>query len=285
VISQTIREALNSGRAELTPISDEARLEAELLLAHALGTDRTHLLADLRDPVPPGAARKFRGYIDRRLKREPTAYILGHKEFYQLDFEVTPAALIPRSETEMLVELVLLFAEEHPGRPLTVADIGTGSGAIAVSVAHALPDARVIATDISKRALALARRNAIRHGVADRIDLRHGSVLAPVGAIEVDIIVTNLPYVPTEQWRALPPELTENEPKVAFDGGADGLDLIRRLLRTAPGRLKPGGALFAEFDHEQATDILALVERYFPGSAAEARKDLANLDRILCVHT
>lgn len=284
-MTETIREALSSARAELTPISGEARLEAELLLAHALVTDRTHLLASLPDPLPPAAARKFRRYLDRRLQREPTAYILGHKEFYQLDFEVTPAALIPRPETEMLVELVLLFAEEHPGRDLTVADIGTGSGAIAVSIAHAVPDARVIATDISKRALALASRNSERHGVTDRIDFRYGSVLAPIARQEADIIVTNLPYVPTEQWRALPPELTDNEPRVAFDGGDDGLDLIRRLLRTAPSRLKAGGALFAELDHEQAPAVLALVERYFPNAAAEARKDLANLDRILCVYT
>lgn len=279
----TIRDALLAARRELAPISGEARLEAELLLAHALGNDRTRLLARLSERLAASVERRFRRFLDRRLAHEPTAYILGHKEFFALDFEVTRAALIPRPETEMLVELVLLFARERD-EALTIADIGTGCGTIAVSLAHALPRSRVIATDTSKRALALARRNAERHGVANRLDFRHGSVLTPLSAT-VDVIVTNLPYVRTDEWRALPPELADHEPRMAFDGGPDGLRLIRRLLRDAPAHLNPHGALFAEISDHQAEAVLALVERAFPGASSESRKDLANLDRVLTVYT
>lgn len=252
-------------------------------MAHALGTDRTHLLARLKEPLSALPAKRFRRYLDRRLKREPAAYILGHKEFFELDFEVTKAALIPRPESEALVELTLMFAKERRD-PLTVADIGTGCGAIGLSIANALPDSRVILTDTSKRALALARRNAERFGLAGRVDLRQGSLLEPITE-RVDVIVANLPYVPTEEWRALPPELGQHEPKMAFDGGADGLRLIRRFLADAPSRLNPGGALFEEIADDQAEAVLTLVERYFGDAASEARKDLANLDRIVCIYT
>ncbi len=142
----------------------------------------------------------------------------------------------------------------------------------------------MIATDISPEALDLARRNAERHAVANRIDFRQGDVLAPLDC-EVDVIATNLPYVRTDEWRALPPELAEHEPRVAFDGGPDGLNLIRRLLRDAPSRLHPGGALFAEISYDQAEAVLPLVEHAFPGASSAARKDLADLDRVLCVYT
>ncbi|HSP54360.1 MAG TPA: peptide chain release factor N(5)-glutamine methyltransferase [Dehalococcoidia bacterium] len=280
----TIGDNLRAAAARISEAgSDEAALEAEILLMHAAGLDRAQLYARLEDALPPDQARAFASFVDRRLAHEPVPYITGHKEFFALDFEVTPAALIPRPESEMLVELVLLFAEKIDPAAL-IADIGTGSGAIAVSLAHALPNASVIATDVSAQALDLARRNAERHGVADRIDFRCGDVLAPLDG-PVDVIVTNLPYVRTDEWRSLPPELAEHEPRIAFDGGADGLILIRRLLRDAPSRLRPGGALFAEISYEQGEAVLALVEEAFPGASSESRKDLANLDRVLCVYT
>ena len=278
----TIRDILRQAAARISETgSNEAALEAELLLMHATGMDRTHLYQRLEGGLTPVQVEAFQEYVQRRLAHEPVPYITGHKEFFALDFEVTPAALIPRPESEMLVELVLLFAQER-GEATTIADIGTGSGAIAVSLAHALPGSRVIATDVSAEALDLARRNAERHGVANRIDFRHGDVLAPLDG-QVDVIVTNLPYVRTDEWRALPPELAEHEPRVAFDGGPDGLTLIRRLLRDAPSRLRPGGALFAEISYEQGEAVLALVEEAFPGASSESRKDLANLDRVLVV--
>ena len=279
-----IRETLRQAAARISETgSHEAALEAELLLMHATGLDRAHIYQRLEDGLAPVQEEAFQAYVQRRLAHEPVPYITGHKEFFALDFEVTPAALIPRPESEMLVELVLLFAQER-GEATTIADIGTGSGAIAVSLAHALPRSRVIATDVTAEALDLARRNAERHGVADRIDFRLGDVLTPVDG-QVDVIVTNLPYVRTDEWRALPPELAEHEPRVAFDGGPDGLTLIRRLFRDAPSRLRPGGALFAEISYEQGDAVLALVEDAFPGASSEARKDLANLDRVLCVYT
>ncbi len=280
----TIRDTLRQAAARISEAgSDEAALEAEILLMHATGLDRARLYQRLGEGLLPEQAEAFAGFVDRRLAHEPVPYITGHKEFFELDFEVTRAALIPRPETEMLVELVLLFAQER-GESLTIADIGTGSGAIAVSLAHALPGSRVIATDTSRRALALARRNAERHAVANRIDFRRGDLLAPLDG-QVDVIVTNLPYVRTDEWHALPPELAEHEPRVAFDGGPDGLRLIRRLLRQAPSRLRPGGALFAEISDDQGEAVLALVEHAFPGASSESRKDLANLDRVLCVYT
>lgn len=280
----TIRDTLRNAAARISEAgSDEATLEAEILLMHATGLDRARVYERLGDELPAEQAEAFAAYVQRRLAHEPTPYITGHKEFFALDFEVTRAALIPRAESEMLVELVLLFAQER-AEALTIADIGAGSGAIAVSLAHALPGSHVIATDVSPEALDLARRNAERHGVADRIDFRLGDVLAPLDG-QVDVIVTNLPYVRTDEWRALPPELAEHEPRVAFDGGPDGLILIRRLLRDAPSRLRPGGALFAEISYEQGEAVLALVEEAFPGASSESRKDLANLDRVLCVYT
>ncbi len=280
----TIRDTLRLAATRISEAgSDEATLEAEILLMHATGLDRARVYERLGDELPAGQAEAFRGYVQRRLAHEPTPYITGHKEFFALDFEVTPAALIPRPESEMLVELVLLFAQGRD-EAMTIADIGTGSGAIAVSLAHALPGSRVIATDVSPEALDLARRNAERHNVANRVDFRRGDVLAPLDG-PVDVIVTNLPYVRTDEWRALPPELAEHEPRVAFDGGPDGLTLIRRLLRDAPSQLRPGGALFAEISDHQGEAVLALVEEAFPGASSESRKDLANLDRVLCVYT
>ncbi len=278
----TILDTLRQAAARISETgSDEASLEAEILLMHATGLGRAQIYSRLEDELPPEKAEAFAACVQRRLTHEPVPYITGHREFFGLEFEVTPAALIPRPESEMLVELVLLFAESRAA-PLTIADIGTGSGAIAVSLSHALPTASVIATDISPEALDLARRNAERHCVANRIDFRCGDVLSPLDG-PVDVIVTNLPYVRTDEWRALPPELAEHEPRVAFDGGPDGLTLIRRLLRDAPSRLRPGGALFAEISDDQAEEVLALVEQSFPEASAESRKDLANLDRILCV--
>lgn len=280
----TINDILRQATARISETgSDEAALEAEILLMHATGFDRAQIYARLGDELPSAQVDAFAAYVQRRLAHEPVAYIIGHKEFFELDFEVTRAALIPRPESEMLVELVLLFAQER-GEDLTIADIGTGSGAIAVSLAHALPGSCVIATDVSPEALGLARRNAERHHVANRVDFRHGDVLDPLDG-RVDVIVTNLPYVRTDEWHALPPELAQHEPRVAFDGGPDGLTLIRRMLRDAPSRLRPGGALFAEISDDQGEAVLALVEQAFPGASSESRKDLANLDRVLCVYT
>jgi len=178
----TISEALRQGtRLIQSTGSDEARLEAELLLMHALKTDRVHLYERLQDELPVRAGGYYQRLLDRRLAHEPTPYIVGHKEFFGLEFEVTRFALIPRPETETLVELAIDFAHDRYGDDrFTITDVGAGSGVIAIALAYALPNARVIATDVSKRALSLARRNAERHGVAIRIEFAEGDTLRPI---------------------------------------------------------------------------------------------------------
>jgi release factor glutamine methyltransferase len=283
-----VRAVLRRGSQTLAQAgSEESTLEAELLLAHALGTDRTHLFQRLSDELPHDAERAFDALIRRRLAHEPTPYILGSKEFYGLDFEITPAAIIPRPETETLVELVLAFVRElsdSRSRPQVV-DVGVGCGAIAVTLAiHLPPSADVVATDVSPQALALARRNAERHGVADRIRFLKGDLLQPLDA-RVDVIAANLPYVRTGDFDAAPPEIRDHEPRLGLDGGPDGLDLIRRLLRDAPSHLKPGGALFAEIGDTQGEAARKPATDAFSSARIEVMRDLSGLDRVLVVGT
>lgn len=283
----TVREALLHGRRVLESIgSDEAALESELLLMHAMRVDRVRLFQRLNDPLPPRTEQRFRRCLDRRVAHEPTAYITGTRGFFGLDFEVTHAALIPRPETEVLVQIAAEWTRRNrPGAPATIADVGVGCGTIAVALATELPNARLIAIDTSKRALTLARRNAERHGVADRIEFSHGSILAPLGDRKVDVIASNLPYVSDADWHQLPPEIRDYEPKSALDGGPDGLRLIRRLLKQAPGHLTAGGALFAEIGDDEGADATSAAKLSLPNASIEVRPDLARLDRVLCIYT
>ncbi len=283
-----IREALRRGSRMLAEAgSEEATLEAELLLAHALNTDRTHLYQRLRDEPTPQAESAFDALLQRRLAHEPTAYILGHKEFYGLEFEVTPDAIIPRPETETLVDLVLDRARSASAREMRIADVGVGCGAIAVALAVNLSEAEIIATDVSPRALALARRNAERHAVADRIRFLEGDLLSALGGLDapVDVIAANLPDVRSGDFEAAPAEINEHEPRLGLDGGLDGLRLIERLLRDAPPHLKPGGALFAEIGEQQAEAVRTLAAAAFPQARVEVKQDLSGLDRVLVVLT
>lgn len=281
----SIRDALRRGSRMLVEAgSEEAGLEVELLLAHALNTGRTHLYQRLRDQLAPQAESAFDALLQRRLAHEPTAYILGHKEFYGLEFEVTPDAIIPRSETETLVELVLDCARSASAREMRIADVGVGCGAIAVALAVNLSETEIIAIDISPQALALARRNAQRHAVADRIRLLEGDLLEPLDT-PVDVITANLPYVRSSDFEAAPPEINEHEPRLGLDGGPDGLRLIERLLRDAPPHLKPGGALFAEIGEQQGDSARPLAAAAFPQAHIEVKQDLSRLDRALVVLT
>src|SRR3990170_2440100 len=285
-MTDTIREALHRGSQALAEAaSEEAALEAELLLAHALGTDRTHLYQRLPEPLPPDGATAFDALLRRRLAHEPVPYITGRREFFGLEFEVTPAAIIPRPETETLVELVLAFCGSRgPSDRLRIVDVGVGCGAIAVALAVGLPQAEVIAVDLSADALALARRNAERHGVAERIGFLEGDLLAPLDA-QVDVVAANLPYVRSADFEASPPEIREHEPRLGLDGGPDGLRLIGRLLVQAPSRLQPGGALFIEIGEEQGEAALSLARACFPQARIEIQQDLSGLDRVLVVRT
>jgi release factor glutamine methyltransferase len=277
-----IRDALLKGRRLLS--GDEAALEAELLLMHALGLDRAHLYQRLTEPLSSEAIDAYRVVLERRVAREPLAYITGHREFFALDFETTRAALIPRPETETLVELAIAFAlERFADQPITIADVGTGSGVIAVVLACELPLARIVATDVSADAIALARRNSARHDVYGRIDFREGDLLEPLTE-PVQVIAANLPYVTTAQWESSPPEIHDHEPRVALDGGPDGLDVIRRLLAEAPLRLAESGVLFCEIGAWQGDDARELAREAFPRARVEVARDLAGRDRVLCVY-
>lgn len=281
-----VREAMIHGKRLLESVgSDEAPLEAELLLRHALSVDRVRLYQRLSDDLSRRDEQRYRKLLDRRLGHEPTSYITGRKEFFGLEFEVTRAALIPRPETEVLVEIAVDFIHrQYSGQPINAADVGVGCGTIAVALARTLPNVNIIATDTSKRALKLAQQNAERHEVADHITFAHGNLLAPLTE-PVQVIVSNLPYVRTADWQALPPEIHNYEPKMALDGGEDGLDLVRRLLKRAPHHLSPTGALFAEIGDEQGPLAADAASRVFPDARVEVRPDLAGLNRVLCVYT
>lgn len=288
----TLAEALHAARDRLASAGiEDAAIEAELLLRHALaaGGDaapgRARLYGRLQEQPGAGVRQRFDSYLERRLRHEPSAYITGRREFYGLEFEVTPAVLVPRPETEMLIEATIELARRYAGAgPYRVVDAGTGSGCIAVAIACALPAAALIATDVSTDALDVARRNARRHGVETRVDFRQGDLLAPL-EMAVDLVVANLPYVTTAAWQALPPELRDHEPRAALDGGADGLDLLRRLLDAAPAVLRPAGAVCLECGAGQALDVVAYARGGFADAAIETRRDLAGHERVVLIRT
>lgn len=260
---------------------EDARLEAEVLLAHTLGIDCAHLLADLRSSLSLEQTAAFDVLLRRRIAREPLAYIVGHREFYGIEIACSPAALIPRPESEMLVDLALEEARRRG--EIRVVDIGTGTGAIAVAVALNAANARVLATDVSEAALALARRNIERHGVESRVELRKVDLFDGLGVF--DVIVANLPYVSEGNWRGLAPELRDHEPKTALVGGETGMEIIEAMLRQAPPHLAPGGVVAAEISDTQGAAALQAAHEAFREAAACVMKDLAGLERMLVVRT
>ena len=263
---------------------EEAGLEAEVLVRHALGLDRVEFYANPEASLGREQQRALQAFVARRAQREPLAYILGQWEFYGLSFQVTPAVLVPRPETETLVEEALRWIRgrgEEP-RPLVIADIGAGSGCIAVSLAVHLPAARVLATDVSAAALEVTRANSSAHGVTDRVQLLPGDLLAPLSE-PVDLLVANLPYIPNGQLPHLQPEIRCYEPSEALRGGPDGMALTRRLLREAPAHLHPCGALMLEMDPEQRQALERVARHIFPGASMRVVQDLAGLDRVLVV--
>lgn len=252
-----------------------ARLDAELLLASALGTGRAGVLARLAEGMGPAEERAFRGLLERRVRREPVAYILGHREFWGRDFAVTPDVLIPRPETELLVARALELAS---GNGVAV-DVGTGSGCVAVVLAAERPGLRVCATDTSPAALALARRNARRHGVEDHIAFLFGSLLAPVPE-RADLVLANLPYVPSGEVGTLEPDVRAWEPRAALDGGADGLDVVRALLPQLPEKTTPGAVCLLEIDPRQFGALEEAVVATLPGWSVSRLRDLSGRDRV-----
>jgi len=268
-----LAEALNRSRAILAQNAiEDAPLEAELLLRHVLNINRTQLYLDLEHELSPQDEKTFRALVERRLGGEPTAYITRHREFYGLDFYVNPHTLIPRPESELLVETALRLAQD---RPSTIADIGTGCGAIAVSLALELPGAKIYAIDISAAALEVAAINCQRHSVADRVSLLQGDMLKPV-AEPIDLIIANLPYVRES-------ELTPNnfEPLIALDGGAGGTESIARLCRQARSKLAEGGSMLLEIGQGQSEAITGLLDSLFPDGAIEILADLSGIERVI----
>ncbi len=239
--------------------ADEADADAEVLARHVLGWDRATWLARRRDPAPAGFGERYAPLAARRERREPVSSITRRREFRGLAFAVGPAVLTPRPETEALVDTALDLLRDRRDAPLAVADVGTGSGCLAVTLARALPRAAVTAVDISPDALAVARRNAAAHGVADRIVWVEAPLAdwlagpAPVGGgAGIDLLAANLPYVPTGELASLPPEVRLHEPRVALDGGPDGLGPLRELLHAAPSRLNPDAHVVVEIGMGQA---------------------------------
>jgi release factor glutamine methyltransferase len=255
----------------------EAALDARLLAQFALGWTAERFLAAGHEDEPPGFAPRYQGLVDRRATREPLAYIVGSREFWGLPFDVSSSVLIPRPETELILEAALeLFPLKTTA--FDVVDVGTGSGCLAVALACERPSARVIATDISDRALDVARQNTERHGVSDRVVCRKANLLD--GVVEtVDLIVSNPPYVRDIDRPGLQPEVGNHEPAVALFGGADGLGVIRRLLAQAPDRLRPGGHLIFEFGFGQDEWIEELIAETSRLACVGLRRDLNGIAR------
>jgi release factor glutamine methyltransferase len=281
----TISEAIREGarRLRASGVSEDRRA-AGLLLSYTLGVDRTHLLTKSNEPVDEASYQAYLALVDRRAAGEPSQYITGHQEFYGLDFIVNRAVLIPRPETELLVEQVIkLTRESHESAPLIV-DAGTGSGCIAVTIAANITNARVIATDVSSAALEVAQKNAERHGVLLRIEFLEGDLLEPLAKLKlhgkVDLLASNPPYVEEKTAEAIQREVREWEPRVALFGGEDGLDFYRRLFVDGLKYVKPGGYLVCEIGYNQLDRISDLMNGS-PWELIDVRRDLQGIPRTL----
>jgi release factor glutamine methyltransferase len=285
----SVARALARAIEHLTPpVSESPRLDGEVLLAHVLHADRSWLYAHTDHLLSASQQSEFFAMVSRRASGEPVAYLVGHKEFFGLDFLVSPAVLVPRPETELLVETAIRLFGSFSGR-LKVADVGTGSGAIAVSLAIFLPQARLLATDISPAALDVARRNALHHGVKTRIDFLLSDLLTPC-VDGFSLVTANLPYLRQDELPGQPSSNTAGvrsplawEPGLALDGGIDGLSAIKRLLSTCASRLRPPVTLLLEIGAGQGAQALALAGTYLPKTSCRIIKDLAGMDRLLVV--
>lgn len=271
-----------AGREHLAALGvEEAAITAEVLLRHALGWTRTELYLAWDRPLDEAAWARFQALLDARAAGRPVAYIIGRREFMGLDVLVDERVLIPRPETEVLVEVALEALRDVPAP--AIADIGTGSGAIAVSLAVLRPDAAIVATDLSADALEVARANAVRHGVAGRMRFLQGDLLAPVAAagMRLDLVACNPPYVAPEAAAGLPREIREFEPAVAVVAPGDPLDVHRRLAETAPGVLRPRGWLVVEVGAGQAPHVVELLHRAGAYEAPVTRQDSLGWDRVV----
>jgi release factor glutamine methyltransferase len=276
----TLREALTRATSQLDAspeLRPSASRDATLLLLHTLGISRAALLADPGRALTPGQHTAYEALILRRLGNEPVQYITGEQEFYGLTLHVTPAVLIPRPETEHLVETVL--SELDPVAPLHVLDVGTGSGAIAIALAHHLPNAQVTALDLSPEAIEVAHSNAVLNSLDHRIRFLVSDLLSAVsGEPAFDVVVSNPPYIPTADRSTLHPQIRDFEPAAALFAGADGLDIYRRLIPQAHAALKPNGLLALEIGHRQREDVLDLLTDW---NDVRVVNDLQDIPRVV----
>ena len=279
----SLRQVIQQTRSVLESSGiPDARLEAEVMVMSLMRMQRQDIYANQEAHVASQQEQDLAGMVERRLKREPLAYILGYREFYGINLLVTPGVLIPRPETETLVEHALFMAlMAMETAELVIADVGTGCGAIAINLAVHLPSARIHAVDISDGALDVAGYNVRAHGVADRVTLGNGNLLEPVPE-RVDLIVANLPYLPTCRIATLQPEI-QWESREALDGGPDGLAPIRGLLAQAPGKVKERGTILLELDPEQVPAVEELARKHFPEATTSVEQDLAHQDRVFVI--
>ena len=276
----SLADLLSDLEARLLWHSDTSRLDAQVLLAHITGKPRSWILAHPEGNLNPEQYKSFLQATERLERGEPLPYVLGHWEFYGLDFLVTPNVLIPRPETELLVEHALDWLSSR-SQPSYVADIGTGSGCIAITLAAKIPSLRLFATDISLSALEIARANAQRYNVTDRIEFVQADLLEFANIALFDVICANLPYIPTNNLPSL--TVTHYEPSLALDGGADGLDLIRRILHRASHHLAPDGLMLLEIEASQGSKAISLAQSTFPNSRSRIHPDLAGRDHLLSI--
>ena len=256
------------------------RLEAELLVAHALKLRRLDIFLRHDQPLSPEELTVIRALVERRRRHEPLAYLTGEREFYGRAFTVDRRVLIPRPETEHLVDAVVAFLRARAETPSAVLDLCTGSGCIAVTVALAVTHATLDAVDLSPAALEVARANVARHKLAERVTLHEGSLFKPLGDKRFDVIASNPPYIPSEEIPGLMPDVSQHEPHLALDGGPDGTVVLRALLAGVPSRLNPGGLLAVEVGHDQGP--WAVNEATAVGLLdARMEKDLAGFPRVL----
>ena len=263
---------------------ESPRLDAEVLLSHVLGKARIYLYVHFDEPLEKKELAAYRELVRKRVQRVPVAYLVGSREFMGLDFRVSTATLVPRPDTEILVQAALERLKKIPGTEggaVRFADIGTGTGAICLSVLHFLPGAEAVTVDISPEALAVARENAEALGLSERIAFFEGDLLEPVKGQRFHAILSNPPYIPDGDIAGLAPEVKGNEPMTALAGGRDGLDFYRRLCREAPSLLEPGGFLAFEVGIRQAEAVAGMAKEHVLIGWTEILKDLSGIERVV----
>ena len=285
----TVQDVLRRGAEFLCGVGVEsARFDAELLLCHVLGWSREKLWLNQKESLEATQRELFEQVLRRRARKEPVAYITGIREFWSLDFLVSPVVLVPRPETELLVEIALRLVEsvDVADSKLRILDLGTGSGAIAVSLARESENVEVWATDISPGALEVAEANAVRHGMIERIRFCEGDLFEPVTEFEdaFDMVVSNPPYVKREEMKDLPPDVRDWEPRLALDGGPDGLDFYRRMVEEGHAFLREGGSMLLEIAADMGNEVSELFGKVGRYSQVDIYQDYAGRNRVAVAH-